>query len=230
MTPLLGPLIALGKWLHDFLKRVFQQDLIKVLEKLLDTWKVFSRLWDRIHYHGMYEILDYDATLELVDPKGETAIFIRRQVVRFLQNNVVAIHDYAWGDGELFAKYRCRPGVPVDFYEDGSKYHVLISLRETKNRGDVTEFWIERVVKGGFMGKHDWLETEIDHWVRHLKLSIIFPRKRPCRRATLSRRSTGKTTLLSQKHFALLPDGRQKLTWETGRPKFQDRHTIKWVW
>jgi len=178
----------------------------------------------------MYEILDYDATLEIADPRGEKAMFRRREVIRFLQDNVVAIHDHAWGDGELFAKYRCQPGVPVDIYEDGSKRNVLISLRETKNRGDVIELGVERVVRGGFLEQDEWLETEIDHWMKDLKLSIIFPAERPCRRATLSRRSTGKTTLLPQDHFALLPDGRQKLTWGTRHPKLHDLYTIKWTW
>lgn len=224
-----GFLVVWPEWLHEILKDLLQQSP-KALENLLKLWDTLSRLRDRIRYHGTYEILDYDSTLQLVDPKGEKAILTRRQAVRFLQDDVVAVHDYAWGDGRLFARYRCQPGVPVDFYEDGARHHVLISLRETKHRGETLELWIERVIKGGFVGKEGWLETEIDHWVRHLRISIVFPKKRPCRRATLSQRSTGKTTLLSQKHFALLPDGRQKLTWETHHPKFQDRHTIKWVW
>jgi hypothetical protein len=189
-----------------------------------------GRLWARAHYRGMYAILDYDSALELLDGRGEKAIITRRQVIRFLQDNVVAIHDHAWGDGELFAEYKCQPGVPVDIYEDGSKHNVLISLRETKNRGDVIELWIERGIRGGFLDQDEWFETEIDHWVKKLKLAIIFPKARHCKRATLSRRSTGKTTLLSQDRFALLPDGRQKLTWETTRPKLHDRYTLKWTW
>ncbi len=85
-------------------------------------------LRDQFRYHGMYEILDYEATLEILDLKGKKAVLTRREVIRFLQDNVVAIHDHAWGDGELFAEYRCQPGAPVDSYEDGSKWNVLISL------------------------------------------------------------------------------------------------------
>jgi hypothetical protein len=106
----------------------------------------------------------------------------------------------------------------------------LISLRETKNRGDVIEFWVERVVTRGFLEDHEWLETEIDHWMHHVRLSIVFPQERACRRATLSQRSTGETTLLSQSHFALLPDGRQKLTWGASRPRLHDLYTLKWDW
>jgi hypothetical protein len=39
--------------------------------KLLDVWGILSRPHDKVHYDGMYEILDYDATLGLVDLQGE---------------------------------------------------------------------------------------------------------------------------------------------------------------
>lgn len=185
---------------------------------------------DKVSYRGMYEILEYDSTLKIVDPKGKKAVLTRREVIRFLQDNVVAVHDHAWGDGQLFAKYQCQPGVPVDFYEDGSRYNVLISLRETKNRGEIIELWIERVIRDGLLKRQEWFETEIDHLMKELKLAIVFPKTRPCRRATLTRRSTNKTTLLSQSHFALLPDGRLQLTWKTRCPKLHDRYTIKWTW
>jgi len=230
MTPLLTSSLALGNWLRPVLERISQQNPLKVLEKLLGAWNVFGRLRDKVRYHGMYQVLDYDVTLEIRDRKGKKAVLTRREVMRFLQDNVIAVHDHAWGDGELFARYRCQPGVPVDFYEDGSKHNVLISLRETKDRGDILELWIERVIRDGLLEEHEWFEIEIDHLMRNLRMSIVFPKGRPCRRATLSRRSTGKTMLLSQNHFALLPDGRQRLTWDTKCPKLHDCYTIKWAW
>ena len=217
-------------WIWRGLKHILQLDLIEVLKTLLDAWEVLNRWRAESRYRGMYEILDYDATLELLDQTGEEATFTRREEIRFLQDNVVAIHDHAWGDGQIFAGYRCQPGVPVDFYEDGSKHNILISLRETKNSGDVIELWVERRVRGGFTDTEEWLETEVDHLMQKLRLSIIFPQTRPCRRATLSRRSRAEVISLSQNHLALLPDGRQKLTWCTRTPKLHDRYTIKWVW
>ena len=123
--------------------------LILVLKNLLEAWELVDQLRDRIRYHGIYEILDYNSTLEIQYANGEEATVTRREVIRFLQDNVVAIHDHAWRDGDIFAEYHCRPGIPVDFYEDGSKHNVLISLRETRNRGDVMKLWVQRVVRGG---------------------------------------------------------------------------------
>ena len=221
---------ALWHQLRSFLTIAIGLQPIRTMGNLAEAADAVSRLRDKVSYRGMYEILDYDATLKIVDRRGKKAILTRRELIRFRQDNIVAIHDHAWGDGDLFADYKCQPGVPVDFYEDGSKRNVLISLRETKNRGDMIEFWIERGIKDGLLEEHEWFETEIDHLMTKLKLSIIFPKGRPCRRATLSRRSTGKMIPLSLKHFALLPDGRQKLTWTTRRPKLHDRYTIKWDW
>jgi hypothetical protein len=204
--------------------------LTSLLRSSLDVWDTVNQVRDRVVYHGMYEILDYDATLEIHDSKGKSASLVRHETIRFLQDNVVAIHDHAWGDGELFAEYNCQPGIPVDFYEDGSKWNVLISLRETKNRGDVLDLWIERVIEGGLFGDKEWLETEIDHRMHNLELAIIFPAERRCQRATLTRRSTSETVALGKQHFSFLGDGRQKLTFETNRPKLHDRYTIKWDW
>ena len=152
------------------------------LGSVLDVWELVGQVRDRLSYHGMYEILEYDASLEIRDPRGEEASLVRHETIRFLQDNVVAIHDHAWGDGDLFAEYHCQPGIAVDFYQDGSKHNVLISLRETKNRGDVIDLWIERVIRGGLREQEEWLETEIDHRLKRLKLSIIFPRDRRCQR------------------------------------------------
>jgi len=204
--------------------------IVLILKNLLQLWEFLDSLRDRIGYHGMYEILDYDSTLDIQDAKGEKSTITRREVIRFLQDNVVAIHDHAWGDGDIFAEYHCQPGIPVDFYEAGSKHNVLISLRETKNRGDVMRLWVQRVVKGGLCSSNEWLETEIDHVMSRLKLSIIFPQTRPCRRATLTRRHANETIVLDERHFRFLRDGRQELTWQTSRPRLHDCYTIKWDW
>jgi hypothetical protein len=178
----------------------------------------------------MYEILAFDSTLELADPKGEIAIFKRRQRVKFLQDNVIAFQDCAWGDGELFADYECSPGTEVDRYQEGDRWNVLISLRETKSAGDVDDFYIERTVKSGFTQDEEWRQTEIRHRTKHLRLAVIFPKERHCRRAVLIERNRNRTTVLDQGHISDLPDGRQVLAWETRNPGRFEVYTVKWCW
>jgi len=140
--------------------------LVLALRNLFEALELVEQLRDRIGYHGMYEILDYNSSLVIKDPEGKDARLIRHEHIKLLQDNVVAIHDHAWGDGELFAEYRCQPGVPVDFYQDGSKWNVLISPRETQNRGDELDFRVERELKDGLTQSSEWLETEVDHLVQ----------------------------------------------------------------
>jgi hypothetical protein len=179
---------------------------------------------------GMYEILAYDSTLELLDPRGKRAVFKKRQRVRFLQDHIIAFQDYAWGDGQILAEYTCSPGVVVDRYQEGDRWNILISLRETKNSGDIEDFYIQHTVKNTFTQADEWRQIEIRHYTRRLKLSIVFPKKRRCRRAVLLQRSRHRTTRLDHRHFADLPDGRQVLTWEAKNISHFEIYTIKWQW
>jgi hypothetical protein len=200
------------------------------LSLLFDLYRTLRQLISRERHEGMYEILEYDSTLELLDPKGRTAIFKRRQRVKFLQDNVIAYQDRAWGDGEILAEYKCSPGVEVDRYQEGDRWNVLISLRETKSAGDIEDFYIERTVRNGFTKDEEWRQTEIRHRTRQLKLAVIFPKERWCQRAVLIQRNRNRTTVLDQEHFTTLPDSRQVLTWEITKPRRFEIYTIKWRW
>lgn len=179
---------------------------------------------------GLYEILEYNSTLELLDSQGKTATFKKHQRVKFIQDFTIAFEDYVWGDGQIFADYTCSPGVVVDRYKEGDRWNVLISLRETKSRGEIEDFYIQRTARNGFTKAEEWWQVEIRHPTRRLKLSAIFPPKRRCRRAVLLQRSQHTTTVLGPQHFTDLPDGRQLLTWEIGNIRDFEIYTLKWRW
>ena len=183
-----------------------------------------------IHGQGMYEILDYDSTLKLVDATGKTAIFKRQQKVRFLQDHIIGFQDHVWGDGDIFAGYRVAPGIEADRYREGDHWNVLISLRETKSKGDIEDFYIERTVRNGFAKKEEWWQVGIWCKTHKLKLTTLFPKDRHCKRAILQTRSDNKTTVLGPEHFQLLPNGRQLLRWETTNPRLSEIYTIRWTW
>lgn len=178
----------------------------------------------------IYEILEYESTWEMLDTEGRIAIFRKRQRVKFLQNNIIAFEDYAWGDGEIFTDYKCVPGVVADRYREGDRWNILISLRGTKNRGDVEEFYIERTVKNGFTNSEEWQQAEIRRQTKRLQMNVIFPSSRPCRAAVITQRSQNRPIALSPEHFRMLPDGRQLLTWETTKVRSFDIYTLKWQW
>src|SRR5574341_204235 len=108
-----------GPSLTQILSAVGSPAWIPVLVKL---FRGVRRLVEREYHEGLYEVLDYDATLELLDPTGHTAVFKKRQLVRYLQDYVIAFQDFAWGDGNVLAAYRCSPGVVVDRYREGDRW------------------------------------------------------------------------------------------------------------
>ena len=110
------------------------------LEILAEAWNLGWKIWRGLTDEGIYEVLEHDVTLELLDAKGKRALIRKRQKVHYLQNNIMAYQDQAWGDGQILAKYQCSPGVEVDRYESGRETQILISLREMKERGDVDVF------------------------------------------------------------------------------------------
>jgi hypothetical protein len=177
-----------------------------------------------------YEILDYKATVELLDTTGVKAVFRKQQRVKFLQNSIIAFEDYAWGDGDILAEYQCAPGVVVDKYKEGDRWNILVSLRDTKSIGDVEQSHIEQKVRNTYLKDEGWLQTEIRRHTRHLTMSVMFPQKRHCKRAIVTQRSANRTTELGLDHFDVLPDGGQLVSWETNHVRSYEVYTLKWRW
>ena len=179
---------------------------------------------------GLYEILAYESTLELADPQGKRATVSKRQRISFLQNDIAAFQDIVYGDGDIFAGYDVAPGVAADYYRDGDRWHVLISLRATKNRGDEEEFLLTRTITEGFTREEEWWEVELRHPTHWLRLTLVFPQDRSCRRASLTQRSTRRTWILGPEHLSTRPDGRQELRWETRNVRPLEVFTVRWQW
>jgi hypothetical protein len=177
---------------------------------------------------GAYEVLIYRVELELLDACGKRAIYRKHQKLRFLQNDVVSYVDTLWGDGKIFEGYRTSYGFPVDAYQVGHRHRVLISFRETKNKGDEQGIHIEREIVDGFTQEFEALQTEIYHRVKYLEVSIIFPAERQPKIVRLMQSSKQQT--LSQKYFHTIADGRMKVTWQTKYPRIHDTYTLRWQW
>jgi hypothetical protein len=202
----------------------------------LPWMEIFAKAWQFVRQiilpsrQGLYEVLEYESTLELLDRKGEKATFKKRQKVRYLQDNIIAYMDQAWGDGKYLLDYRCSPGIAVDQYRFGHKTYILISLREVKQRGDTDEFLIERKIKNGFLRQQEQWETDISHTTRQVAVRVIFPKERPPLRVALVENIRQKTILVSDQHQRQLPDGRWQVAWEAGNPRLNERYVLKWEW
>lgn len=202
----------------------YRSTLLDVLIDLLQRLPLVRSL------PGMYEVLQHEATLELRTRSGSRAVYMKTQRVRFLQNNIIAYQDKAWGDGDIFAEYHCAPGIEADRYREGHRYHILISLRETKSRGDVEDFRIRRVIRDGFTQAVEEFQTEIDHRTRQLSLQVIFPANRPPTRVVLIEQNAGRSTTLKGDNRRQLPDGKILYHWSADHPRLFEAYIVRWEW
>jgi hypothetical protein len=192
---------------------------------------VLPRLPDLMRQlRGMYEVLEGEHKLELIDSEGRLAVYSKHQKIRFLQDNVIAFQDQAWGDGDIFAEYKCSPGSPVDRYQDGNKYRILISLRETKNRGDIEDFHIERTIKDGFIRSVEDFQVDVEHSTRKFSLTVVFPKERTPKQVKLIERKSQHTLNVDTDSLQPLPDGRWQFAWETETAKVTDTYLLRWEW
>lgn len=206
--------------------------LSTLLNSELIRWLVTEvvQFWKERQFQGTYKVLDHVVTLELKDRLGHTAIYTKRQQVDFQQNGVFAIQDQAWGDGDIFASYRCSPGVLVDKHIESYRWKLLISLRTTKNRGDHEEFLIERTIKNGFTTETEHFETQIDHQTKQLRLSVIFPRTRLPHMVSVMEQNSKRSFPLGKDNMEALSEGRVAYHWTVTKPRLFEAYVIRWEW
>ena len=179
---------------------------------------------------NMYEVYDYKVTLDLQDRKGKKAVYSQQQKLHFLQDNVMAMQDIAWGEGNIFADYKVSPGKAVDRYREGHRHHILISFRETKSRGDVEQVNIERTILDDFTNDEEDWQTEVRNRIHQMTISIIFPKNRPPREVTLIEQNTQRSKPIGREKFIRLPNGRRKVYWKMKKPKLYEAYIIAWKW
>jgi len=200
------------------------------VEVAVEAWKFAGKILRGMTHEGMYEVLEYESTLELQDKEGKKAVFRKRKKVRYLQNNIIAFQDYGWGDGDQFRGYRAKPGIPVDKYKNGYKTYILLSLREVKNRGDIDDFHIQWNIRNGFLRPDGFWETDISSHTKSVTVNLIFPKERPPQNIRLVETNIQKTTILGQDSIKPLPEGKIKITWSTNRPRLYEHYILRWDW
>jgi len=150
--------------------------------------------------------------------------------VRYLQNEIIAFQDYAWGDGEILVDYKTNRGRAVDRYRSGYKTYVLLALREVVNKGDIDDFNISWGVRNGFLTSDGYWSTGISHRMKRVRVNIIFPKSRPPQRIYLEEHNRRRTMVLGDEVQERLSDGRWQVTWEMDKPKLYENYILRWDW
>ena len=213
-----------------FMQRFPSSDVVAALMDVLGLARRLIVYLQERRLQGIYDVIEQRRTVTLEDATGRVATVETIQRVRFRQNHVTALTEYAWGEGELFADYSCAPGWPVDRYAEGSRQVMLISLREHRNAGDELCLRTKRRILEGFTRAEEYWESDVYHRTERFELRILFPKGRPCQRATVTVRSTEETVALGPGCYQPQSDGRLALVWTLVRPRLNERYLLRWVW
>jgi len=195
-----------------------------------NIWKTISKVFRGFASEGIYEVLDYECTMELKDKSGTNAIIHKREKVRFRQDYIIAYEDQAWGDGDILLDYHCSPGIPVDQYQLGHNTYKLISLREIKNKGDINEFNIEWRMRNGFLKPTGFWGTSVNHQTKKITVKVIFPKDRLPMQVSIFESNTQRTRPLGQETQQRLADGRVMVVWENTNPRLYEDYILRWEW
>jgi len=200
------------------------------LEIVIDCWKFGRKVLRGLASEGIYETNQYESTLELKNKRGTKASFEKKKRIRYLQDGIIAYQDHAWGDGQILLNYQTNRGKAVDRYRAGYKTHILLSLREVKNKGDIDEFNIQWDIHNGFLTDDGYWSTDINQRTKHVKVNVIFPKSRPPLRLMIEESNRKRTRMLSNDAKIRLPDGRWRVTWETSKPRLYEVYVLRWIW
>jgi len=197
----------------------------KVYALILDSPRLRQTLLPQGMISSPYQVLDYQAVLMLKDPEGREAVFHRTQRVQFLQDGVSAILDHAWGDGVLVTNYLNSAGPLADSFKDEGRRHLVVGLKRPMGSGEVLAFAADRTIMEGFRAEEEWWQISIDHPVRRLKQTVIFPKARPCQQAVLY---DGKTELVLP--VLVGPRGQTMVRFTIPQPLADVPYTVVWKW
>ncbi len=200
------------------------------LNILAEIYRVGRKLWQGMADEGMYEVLEYESTVELHDTAGKVATYRKRQRIRYLQNHIIAFQDQIWSDGVSPIDYQCSPGVVVDRYRPAQTTILLISLCGVRMKGDVNVFESRCRIHNGFVRDDELWQTSINHRMHVATIHIVFPQERPPQKVWGTEELTKRRHSLASSTKRQLPDGRWRITWQIRKPRLNERYNLHWRW
>lgn len=176
-----------------------------------------------------YELLSHDFVLELRD-SGKDGFLTRTARIRFLQDQVIALHDRVWGEGDLSPARYAGPGAVVDqFVGEDRQHYTLVSLREPKRRGETATVEVAHLFRGMFSHRKTGFDVDVDRPTRNLRVEIRFPSLRPPSEAWLIEKRTGNVSRLTGAN--LVRGGRgARIVWRCRRPRLRECYRTEWRW
>lgn len=168
-----------------------------------------------------YETIKYSGRLEILDAETRSARFIRRQRIRFLEDNVSVFMDRAWGDGVLFAGYAARGLRILEPIPTGKGYVIPLALPRRFAKGDVFDITTERRIVGAFYHPLAYWDTAMSAPTELVAIDIVVPPGADVRRPEIVAPARG--DMDATQH-------RRSLDFRVARPALNIPYKLAWSW
>jgi membrane protein implicated in regulation of membrane protease activity len=130
--------------------RLSRRHLESTINTINDEMAELRRAANAVEAGRQYHVLLHDTTWDLAAHDGSLVHVRRMKTLVFDQNDVIAIYDFASGEGKRKSTY--SPGTVVDenLVVEGQRAH-LVSLGRVFSRGDKLDFRLDRTTRDGFL-------------------------------------------------------------------------------
>ena len=168
-----------------------------------------------------YETIKFSGRLEILDRERRAARFVRRQRVRFLEDDVGVFMDRVWGEGVLFAGY-AAPGLRMlEPIRTLKGYVVPLRLPRLFRKGDVFDIVTERRIIGAFYHPLAYWDTAMSAPTELVSIEVAAPAGTPIKRPEIVAPARGDM------------DARQRqrsLEFRVARPALDVPYKLAWSW
>jgi hypothetical protein len=203
--------------------------IIASLILVVGAWSLYA-LNMRERSGAPYEVLELDQNWDLYDATGNEASSQKRLKLRFLQNDVIALRDFLWGDvSNTIQDYSWSPGRVVEQYQTGPRLQILIALDTVRNRGDIDTYIASYRSVGAFTSSQEWISFMATKPTDKLKVTVTFPKERPTKSISFT---DGFGNYIDPERYIKreLNEGREKIQIELYRPPLEQEFALRWDW
>lgn len=175
-----------------------------------------------------YHVIVSESTWDLHE--DGSAHVIRWKKLRFAQNDVIAVVDWAAGDGDV-TQTTYQPGHVVHTFVVDGRNSTLVALDRPYARDEEQDLLIERTRRNAFLKNPDRVWGVCLDPTSLMRVTVRWPQARPPRAVRFLRRSDsepGRPVVVQPVRSD--EDGRLEFTGEIPEPAKGERMCIEWDW
>lgn len=181
----------------------------KSMEDLGDKVAATEQSVQALHSRSPYHVIRDESVWDIERADGTLVLCHRRKKIRLLQDDVLALYDWGWSDGQEDAPEYTGAEKVDNFTAEGKSYS-LLSLRRFYPRNAIVDLGIRRTMRNALTANQERINHNTLDRTELLIVIVIWPAARPPKATRINR-----TTAAGQRTSE---DAAERLEIRNGRP------------